>query len=277
MKDGAKSTHGKRSRMIGNLKRKSFFGSLAVVLIAMLVCLTAWLRRSPNETYQGKPLEYWLRGGQPPPQYLPATNWSPQQAEAAVRHLGDKAIPVLLRKLRASDSALTRRWRRLLQKQHFIQIEFTDSGRCNIAGYEGFKILGPAGAPALPELIRIAKDQRCFSCRLYSIGSLGWVGPGATNAIPYLVKWLGDSNATIRWNTALTLSRIHENPELVVPALIASLHDPDRQVRLDAINALAAFGPAAAPAIPELLRCSAGDTVGPVRHALKMIGSASNN
>lgn len=258
--------------MTWNLGRKLSYGLLAAVFTPTLLCTLYWLARSPDETYQGKPLEFWLRGGQPPPQYLPATNWSPSQAEAAVRHLGDQAIPVLLRKLRASDSPLRLRWRRLMQKQHFIKIDSIPSNRSNIAGYEGFKILGPAGSPAIPELVRLAENEKCFSCRLYSIGSLGWVGPDATNAIPQLVKWLADTNATIRWNTALTLSRIHENPGLVVPALTALLHDPDRQVKLDAINALAAFGPAAAPAIPELLRCAADETLGPdARHALKRI------
>lgn len=246
--------------------------ALCVIGAAAILGLTALLVRSTDETYQGKRLEFWLRGGQPPPQWLPATNWSPQQAEAAVRHLGNKAIPVLLRKLRARDSAITWRWRRLVKKQHLIKIEFIDSGRSNVAGYEGFKILGSAGAPAIPELIRIAEDQRCFLCRLYAIGSISCVGPAATNAIPSLIKLLSESNPTVRWNTALALGRIHESPELVVPAMITLLQDPDPNVRFDAIRALAAYGPAAASAIPELIHCSGDQAVArDARNALRAI------
>ena len=92
--------------------------------------------------------------------------------------------------------------------------------------------------------------------------------------MPSLLKWLGDTNATIRWNAALTLGRLHAQSELVVPALINLLDDSDSWVRRDAINALCAFGPEAASAIPALTRHSADPILTQeVREALRRIAA----
>ena len=56
-------------------------------------------------------------------------------------------------------------------------------------------------------------------------------------------------------SAAITLGRIHAQPEVVVPALVKALRDPDDYVRSDAINALGAFGADATSAVPALIGC----------------------
>jgi HEAT repeat protein len=131
-------------------------------------------------------------------------------------------------------------------KLHLILREPPPATQSHVAGFEGFRILGNAGGPAAPELVRIVEANRSLSSRCYSIGALGYIGPAATNVVPFLLKCLADTNATIRWNTALTLGGIHAQPEVVVPALAKLLDDGDVWVRRDAVNAVGAFGPAAA-------------------------------
>ena len=258
--------------MTDSLMRKRFAITLMVLFGVAGTSIIYRALVSIDERFEGEPLEFWLRGGQPPPQYLLKTNWSQQKAEEAVRHLGSDAIPVLLRKLRAADSPLKSRLIYWARKLPLVRIDPVPAARLNIAGYEGFKILGGAGRPAIPELVRIVEANRSLSSRCYSIGALGCVGSAATNATPSLLKWLADTNATIRWNTALTLGRIRAQPDIVVPALIKLIEDGDNWVRHEAINALGAFGPQAVSATPALTQRLADPNDAPlVRGVLRRI------
>lgn len=240
-------------------KRLSVF--LAILLGLAAIAVIGRGLAGNDELFEGEPLEFWLRGGQPWPPYLLKTNWSHEKAEEAVRHLGAEAIPVLLGKLRARDWALKSRLAEWELKTHIIRSLPPPASQSHVAGFEGFRILGSAGAPAEPELIRMVESQGSLSSRCYSIGALGFIGPAATNALPFLLKWLTDTNETIRWNSALTLGRIHAKPEIVVPALVKLLDDGDVWVRRDTVNALAAFGPLATSAIPALTRHSSDPVV----------------
>ncbi len=246
--------------------------SLAALLgLAGIAFIYLGLPRS-DDSYEGEPLEFWLRAGQTWPPYLAKTNLTHEKAEEAVRHLGDRAIPVLLTKLRAADWPFKSRVVDLELRLHLIQTAPPPVTQSHAAGFEGFRILGVAGGPAVRELVQIVEADHSLSSRCYSIGALGYIGPAATNAIPFLLAWLTDTNATVRWNTALTLGRIHLQPEIVVPALVRRLDDGDPWVRHDAVKALGAFGPAARAATPALIRLSPDATLAlEVSNALSQI------
>jgi len=112
---------------------------------------------STDQSYEGEPLEFWLRGGQPWPPYLLQTNWSPEKAKEAVRHLGDKAVPVLLSKLRAADWPLKSRLIGWELRLHLIRSAPPPATISHVAGFEGFRILGSAGGPAASGLVRIVE------------------------------------------------------------------------------------------------------------------------
>lgn len=65
---------------------------------------------------------------------------------------------------------------------------------------------------------------------------------------------LTNHTTDIRLCAAGVLSRFRDQGELIVPALVACLDDPDKDFRASVPPFLAAFGPKAAPAIPKLLK-----------------------
>ncbi len=84
----------------------------------------------------------------------------------------------------------------------------------------------------------------------------------------------------LRLIAADALGRIGPEARAVVPALIATLSDPDSRVRGAAVGTLGQFGPEAATAAPELARLAARGTVWHVAQsaawALARIGPAAH-
>lgn len=90
-----------------------------------------------------------------------------------------------------------------------------------------------------------------------SIEGLQAFGAEARPAVPTLIELLlTGPDEVARGMAASALGQIHAAPELVVPALAKSLHDPSAIVRLDAATALGEFGAetkAATAVLAELL------------------------
>ena len=67
-----------------------------------------------------------------------------------------------------------------------------------------------------------------------------------------VIHLLNGPDRITRFNTTVALSRIHERPDLVIPALISSLSFSN-VILPTTINALSSFGEKALPAVPQLL------------------------
>jgi hypothetical protein len=104
---------------------------LGIAIAVVLVILTgvfAWQRlRLREPIYQGRSLSKWLAA------YrlhgvAGVETWQvrleQQEADEAVRHVGTNALPMLLRMLRAQDSALESRFAGLATRQHLIPIDY---------------------------------------------------------------------------------------------------------------------------------------------------------
>jgi HEAT repeat protein len=77
-----------------------------------------------------------------------------------------------------------------------------------------------------------------------------------TRAAEWVQPWaraLKNQDPAVRARAAVILGRIHSEPSISVPALVAALHDSDARVVGDAAAAFKDFGEAAAPAIPRLI------------------------
>ena len=145
----------------------------------------------------------------------------------------------------------------------------------------GFRALGPAAAPAIPELEKLLESPRHS---LRAVSTLQQIGAPAVDAlvsaltnkdsevrrnaalalmllegeerikaVPKIVRRLDDADLRIRIQCAAALGRWNSQPQLAVPALVARLDDPDPLVRSTVIQSLADFGPNARAAVPELL------------------------
>ena len=64
---------------------------------------------------------------------------------------------------------------------------------------------------------------------------------------------MGNTNAGAREIAVRALGEIHSQSQLVVPALIAALHDPAGEVQRQASLALGRYGETAKAAVPALL------------------------
>ena len=90
--------------------------------------------------------------------------------------------------------------------------------------------------------------------RIEAIESLGTMGSAARDAVPDLLALVhGDDNEIVRFVAEQGLGSIVESAETVVPSLCEALKDPSSSVRMEAVNALGKFGPAARSAVPALI------------------------
>lgn len=87
--------------------------------------------------------------------------------------------------------------------------------------------------------------------RARAAAALGNFGPPAAPAVPSLIEALNGRDSAVHRQAAIALGKIHSDPDMVIPLLTQCLSGQD--VPDAAAIGLAGFGPAARPAVPELL------------------------
>lgn len=230
--------------------------ALAVVLVTLAGVIGWQGLRLREPVYQGRRLGDWLAvykmdglSG--------VESWQvrvdQQKADEAVRHAGTNALPILLRMLRANDSALKVKCVELAKRQHFIGIKYTPAEELNYRACSGFGVLGAKAQSAVPALIEIANRNLSRASRWYAIQALVLVGPPTQEAIPLLSGWATNSDGSVRSYAINALGRIRAEPERGLPVFINALNDSDVQIRTAALMALQGLGPNAKPALPVLL------------------------
>jgi HEAT repeat protein len=182
--------------------------------------------KPPELVYNGKSIEVWSREA-----YSGDTN-----AIAAVKELGARAVPNLKWIVGRKNS-----WWRMKVWQAYPKL--------------------PGGVQAVIQK-RVARPE-IATPREAAAFSLGLIGPAAKEAVPALIKALGDGEGTVAWKAAVALARIGGDS---VPRLIKALKGRNPVVRSMAAYTLGETGPASIPAIPGLIR-AAGDPVEAVRNA----------
>ena len=281
------------------MKRRNL---LVALLLAVLACVAWKVLSGPQEpVYQGHTVSYWLEhycqdlgsnidGPVPEP-----------RAVEAIRHIGTKAIPTLLRMVRAHDAPLKLQlMTALAQKQHLIhisftswclpggavvlsraekrhrfEIRFTPAWEANFQASQAFKELGSAASNVVPGLIEICDANISPPSRAAAAEALGCIGPAAKLAVPALLRTLADTNYAPRSASVRALGSIHAEPQLVVPALMKALSDPGLSV-IEPAWALGDYGPdatVAAPLLTNLLHDTNADVRWAATYALKRINA----
>jgi hypothetical protein len=114
--------------------------------------------------------------------------------------------------------------------------------------------LGEEALPAEPAMVRALKDTDPF-VRAEAARLLAGLGPAIREAVePLLDVAYLDSTTEVRAQAIEALGCIGARADLVVPALISLLQEQDLEIRQAAVCALRSFGPAAAEALPAVLR-----------------------
>ena len=230
--------------------------ALAVVLVTLAGVMGWQGLRLREPVYHGRRLGDWLAVYKMEG-LAGAETWQvrveQQNADEAVRHAGTNALPILLRMLRANDSALKVKCMELAKRQHLIRIKYTPAEELNYRACSGFGVLGAKAQSAVPALIEIANQNLSRASRWYAIEALVLVGPPAQEAIPLLSGWATNADGSVRSYAINALGRIRAEPERGLPVLINALNDPDLQIRTAALMSLQGIGPNAKPALPVLV------------------------
>ena len=145
----------------------------------------------------------------------------------------------------------------LAAKQHVINFHLMDAGDMNYEAWHGFGALGTNAYSAVPQLADIYARNFSDMSRRCSAYSLGGMGPAAAAAVPVFLQVAADTNAKTspledREEAIGMLGEIHSSPQIVVPVLTNLL--ADSTVCVDTVAALGKFGPDAISSLPLLNR-----------------------
>jgi hypothetical protein len=219
--------------------------------------------------YQGKPLSYWvIKVGQ-----IEEYNGAPADAVEAIRVIGPKAVPFLLRWMPHPGAE-----RPVEGAPEWDAVEIA------------WWALGSDGKSAIPVLAHIINQpQRTmddYSVWTENAKAISYLGPDAivpmltavtnmqgkhdvwelihnfqnlgTNgapAVPALIHWANDPDYWVRDGVVSALGGIGQRPDLAVSVLLNALeHDSNGMVRRDAAEALGAFANDSDAVLPELTK-----------------------
>ena len=109
--------------------------------------------------------------------------------------------------------------------------------------YIAAKELGGYGAPAVPLLVRLLKDQNLAVTELAAL-SLGKIGAAARSALPALLAAAKDGTGIVRYYAIEAIRKIDPASDQIVPLLVALLGDQHGHNRLWAARDLRKIDPA---------------------------------
>jgi hypothetical protein len=256
------------------VRRKRIFIVLAVCVLVGIGVVAFWPGEREPE-YNGKKLSKWvdILAKDSPPRVAP----SPQSD--AIRHIGERAVPWLLRWARYRSPPWRRRLDRVFGPDRGIEH--------SQAAWLAFRVLGPRAASAVPELTRMANDPNSpidYQEPLYTLRYMGdrgfqsvldvlentnhpdraaaatilgvdddWGTNRLQSAVSALIACLEATDEQLVENAAVALGRIGLRPDLAVPELARKLTDPRTRVRRMAVRSLGLFGKDSAPVLPLLV------------------------
>jgi len=124
------------------------------------------------------------------------------------------------------------------------------------------------GGPAVPDLMRVARDDTDLGVRLAVFFTLSKVAPPEEAERFFLEELSGNRQAELRRVAAKWLTRVAVS-EKSLQGLTAALGDVEKAVRLEATDSLVAIG---RPAVPSLIKALESPDVAVRRHAVVTLG-----
>jgi hypothetical protein len=191
------------------VRKRALIVAAAVIVVAIGAALLWPGEREPE--YQGKKLSEWLAEWSRPPGVdfgsAGYREWVTRRhnAQAAVVSMGSNAVPRLAEMLCRKDSALKTRilqtaWAKRLAATRGFGRALRPSSWSNLVAAQALQLIGPAGAPAVPELIDTLEGSQDSFARRSAAMALGAIGSGASNAVPVLTRFaiLGSDHEVAR-------------------------------------------------------------------------------
>lgn len=209
--------------------------------------------------YDGIPLSSWVdKVGQ-----IERYNGAPEDAVAAIRAIGPKAVPFLLEWMPHSGAK-----RPVDGFPNWSDVEIA------------WRVLGSAGKSAIPTLTRILSEPRRtmddYSVWTVSARAISYLGTDAI--VPMLTVATNMQGQHELWELLQNFESLGTNGATAVPALIQWADDPDYWVRNGVMDALGGIGKRPDLAVPVLLNALEHDTNSMVRRdAATALGSFAND
>ncbi|MBM3836929.1 MAG: hypothetical protein FJ398_03010 [Verrucomicrobia bacterium] len=155
--------------------------AIIVAVAAILIFGILGLALQPREPAFGrKRLTQWLNEGV----------WGDaSKAERAIREIGPKAIPWLLRDLQTDGSSWRERSAAFIDRNprfRWLRTRFPSALDRQRRAHFGFKTLGANARPAVPSLVQMLRDSR-VRARQNAASVLGSIGPDAKAAVYPLI------------------------------------------------------------------------------------------
>lgn len=166
----------------------------------------------------GKPLSYWLGR---------LDDRSDSTARAAIREMGTNALPDLIRMLQQSQP---------------------EGDKSRTRALNAIVCLGPAGQPALPEILPLVTNQN-QQLKIWAFFAIRAIGPETESVkpvLPALFQSLGDPDWTMRSAGIMALAALRPSPPEAASTYVRLLTDSNRTVREEAMRCLVAQTNAAA-------------------------------
>src|SRR5260370_1816000 len=190
--------------------------TLAFLFVALTGGLVWMISRQAEPAYQGKPLSAWLA------EFNGGPGDTNQAAFVAFRELGTNAIPALLRIIESKDPPFQRLILALNRMQSLVHFPAREPWSLKWAASCALYALGTNAKPAFPALTNLLLRTNAAIYRAISLAGMGSEG------VPPLIAALTNQSPFIRSRAAFGLSWERSDLNVVVPALIARLSDPDR-------------------------------------------------
>ncbi len=121
------------------------------------------------------------------------------------------------------------------------------------ADLEAFEALEQIGAESVPHLVSMVETSEARVVRIRALGALVTIGPDAPGVITALIDALDSSDWHVRWMSAAALGKVGVRAADAVPALRRLILSEGSLPCQKACAALAAIGPAARAAVPDLI------------------------
>jgi len=279
-------------------KRRMLLVLLIPLVCAIIFAALFWRIRCGEEpAYAEHPLSYWLRIVVLSSAPSGSSDWvgaieKRQLALEAIHAIGTNAIPTLLEWTNYESTRPKARLINLLARLRQTRIgsylpqsltQDPNSYRAYVLAPVGFATLGSQSVPAIPELLRRARNPRAGDRAQLATEVLAWLGSdglaslsdvlsdpaaptrvqaarligtrfgsNATPVLPTLIKCLRDPDAEVAVAASVALAGLRLDPTNTVRACIKALEDPRPMVRLQIVNLIATYEDEASEALPVL-------------------------
>ncbi|HTV43266.1 MAG TPA: HEAT repeat domain-containing protein [Candidatus Sulfotelmatobacter sp.] len=205
--------------------------------------------------YQGVPLSAWvIKAGQFD------YNGAPEDAVAAIRAIGPKAVPFLLEWMPRPgaeqpvdgapgwDGVEIAWWAlgsqgksAILALAHLLSLPQKTMDDYSV-WTESAKAISYLGPDAITPMLTVATNMEGQHFMWELLANFQNLGTNGAPAVPAIVHWANDSDYWVREGVVTALGGIGERPDLAVPVLTNILeHDSNGMVRRDAAGALGSF------------------------------------